>query len=647
MNSNYWDNFYDTNNGITEKPSSFCDFTLNYLKDYPEHKTLIDLGCGNGRDLMHFKQNNYICSGIDSSKIICDKLKNLTDVNIICKSFVSCRFDKYDIYYSRFSIHALNYESVLDFIYNISIKMDEKSLLFIETRSIKGSKYENCDYYVDDFESGIGEKHKRTLFNKKYLINLFNRCNLFTEYDNETNNLSPYNGDNPYLIRLVFRKLDVYLYLSNMINYSLLSTQYCLKKNFDNTIKIFEENNINYCVFFGNLIGLLRHNNLFIPWDDDIDILVDKKDIEIIKKILLENDYDIVIDLEHYMLKFSINNISIDLFYDHEVNYLVDITDFEYISGYRVPKNFTDAFKVFYGPLSSDNILKSCVIYNHKINCRWSSKHMVKVVKDKDSVEIIVNDIYNDLPSNLDKTVDYIKNIKYDTYLEDICINIIIPLEKHEPNYILKNIITILNYHKIDIYMSVCGYIYDILEKYFDILNEKGLYFYKNDNAGNDKDKNICNHFFSLNSIHTKEYKRIILYNQIPTFINKLDNHLFVNNTVKIDFNKNDWFNESVSKDIEKLNNYNITLNLIGNMNGIILNYDEYIKLLNIMENIIKNINCNYYPILETIVPNIANNNNIKYSNVDYTIFRDWDCFNILNSNHLDKNMFFSYSHKF
>lgn len=27
MNSNYWDNFYDTNNGITEEPSSFCEFT--------------------------------------------------------------------------------------------------------------------------------------------------------------------------------------------------------------------------------------------------------------------------------------------------------------------------------------------------------------------------------------------------------------------------------------------------------------------------------------------------------------------------------------------------------------------------------------------------------------------------------------------
>ena len=647
MNNTYWDHFYDTNSGITEKPSSFCKFTLNYLKDYPEHKTLIDLGCGNGRDLMHFKQNNYICSGIDSSKIVCDKLKNLKDVNIICKSFVSCRFDKYDIYYSRFSIHALNYESVLDLIYNISIKMDEKSLLFIETRSIKGTKYENCDYHVDDFLSGTGGKHKRTLFNKKYLINLFNRCNLFTEYDNENNDLSPYNGENPYLIRLVLRKVDVYLYLNNMINYSILSQQYCMKKNFDKTIKFFEENNINYCVFFGNLIGLLRHNNLFIPWDDDIDILVDKKDIEIIKKILLENDY-IVIAYTSNMITFLIDNVSIDLFYNHEVNYLVDIMDFEYISGYRVSKNFTDAFKNFYGNLSSDNILKTCVIYNHKINDRWSSKHMIKVIKNKDTVEMIVNDIYSELEINLDKTIDYIMGIKYDKYLEDVCINIIVPFNNQEPNNILRNIITILNYHKIDIYMCVCGYIYDILNKYFDILNEKGLYFYKNDNAGNDKDKNICNYFFSLNSIHTKKYKRIILYNQIPTFINKLDNHLFVNNIVKIDLNKNNWFNELVSKDIEKLNNCEIIFESIGNINGIILNYDEYIKMLNIIKNIIKNVDLKYgYPIFETIVPNITNKNNIKYSNVDYTIFRDWDCFNILNSNHLDKNMFFSYSHKF
>lgn len=40
------------------------------------------------------------------------------------------------------------------------------------------------------------------------------------------------------------------------------------------TIKILEEYDINYCLISGTLLGKIRHND-FIPWDDDIDLLVD------------------------------------------------------------------------------------------------------------------------------------------------------------------------------------------------------------------------------------------------------------------------------------------------------------------------------------------------------------------------------------
>jgi lipopolysaccharide cholinephosphotransferase len=35
---------------------------------------------------------------------------------------------------------------------------------------------------------------------------------------------------------------------------------------------IFRKNNIPYFMNYGNLIGIVRHNSLFVPWDDDIDI---------------------------------------------------------------------------------------------------------------------------------------------------------------------------------------------------------------------------------------------------------------------------------------------------------------------------------------------------------------------------------------
>ncbi len=63
--------------------------------------------------------------------------------------------------------------------------------------------------------------------------------------------------------------------------------------------KICKENHLEYFLAGGNLLGIIRHEGNFVPWDDDIDIYMMEKDCKKLEKILMSGKYD----NENYVLQ--------------------------------------------------------------------------------------------------------------------------------------------------------------------------------------------------------------------------------------------------------------------------------------------------------------------------------------------------------
>jgi phosphorylcholine metabolism protein LicD len=126
------------------------------------------------------------------------------------------------------------------------------------------------------------------------------------------------------------------------------------------TIKILEEFKIKYFLISGTLLGYVRHND-FIPWDDDMDLMVDKKIVELLPLIMKKYGDELYFYYCHsYTIKFCFKNQGIDINYDKVKKFclngneykfpFIDLFYFEKIEGkfifFHKEWNYDDFFPV-------------------------------------------------------------------------------------------------------------------------------------------------------------------------------------------------------------------------------------------------------------------------------------------------------------
>lgn len=174
-NVKYWEKFYKKSKKL--KNSSFAEIAAVFAQ-----QPILELGCGDGRDISYFHDCGLIASGIDSAyeDIFITKI----DVGEYIKNNICV-----DDVYTRFFWHAISRDLQLKIIKWAT------NFLFIEARTTD-----------DKFRPKTFKKHDRNFVDVAQLVKDLKDNNFEIVLLREGTGMSKYKGEDPHLVRIVSRR---------------------------------------------------------------------------------------------------------------------------------------------------------------------------------------------------------------------------------------------------------------------------------------------------------------------------------------------------------------------------------------------------------------------------------------------------------
>lgn len=200
----YWEKYYTIHYKIEE--SSL--FAKTCMKEYfKKGQTLIELGCGNGRDSVYFAHNGIQVLGIDQCKNIIDFLQKHTNANLNfqCADFANLPVEaQYDIIYSRFTLHSITQRQQDKVILWAKESLKRGGIFAIEVRGYKNSLYKMGIPVEGEKDAFIFENHYRRFLNLEGLLRQLQDFDII--YAKEEKGFAPFKEEDDYFIRVIVRK---------------------------------------------------------------------------------------------------------------------------------------------------------------------------------------------------------------------------------------------------------------------------------------------------------------------------------------------------------------------------------------------------------------------------------------------------------
>lgn len=204
----YWSNFYATHTEIPKTPSMFAQYLISQ-KYNVSNQTILELGCGNGRDSMYFSKNNLNVTAIDQCENTTSILNKLPNVRSFSADFTNLKdeqFDvNFDIIYSRFTMHSIDDDGEIRTLDWISNNLKSGGLFCIEARTLKDplcgkgeDKGNNIWFY---------NNHHRRFLDANNFKNKLKTLGFDLLFFEEKNGFAVYKDEDPIVLRCIAKKL--------------------------------------------------------------------------------------------------------------------------------------------------------------------------------------------------------------------------------------------------------------------------------------------------------------------------------------------------------------------------------------------------------------------------------------------------------
>lgn len=200
----YWQSYYRTHRDPGSN-TAFSQFCLD--KFLSGCGSLLEIGCGNGRDAVFFAANGLDVTALDQIGEEIDYLNRTraTDKLRFIEADISepLNVGSFDCIYMRFSLHSVSAGVQERFLSGLNGHLNEGGLYLVEARSVKDDMY-SAGVQISKDENITD--HYRRYIDKEALASTLKNLGHRIIYQTESRGLAKYGDEDPVVIRIASQK---------------------------------------------------------------------------------------------------------------------------------------------------------------------------------------------------------------------------------------------------------------------------------------------------------------------------------------------------------------------------------------------------------------------------------------------------------